>query len=212
MTLSEMTTQFVNLMNRTDLKNNTALSSTFITQAILRIQRELRVPMQEASILYTIPDTYNPVVGLAIPSDFLELIGLYVGANQEYQLQRGQLSKVKAMAVNGSGDAQQFARLGGNWIIGPSPSVGDAVLIQYYASFPALINPTDTNTLSLVAWDAVVYGALSAAADYYNDDRLDKFEKRYSQITQNLQAMADGDELTADAAVGPVYAWPDDGI
>ena len=136
MTLAEMTAQFTGLMNRTDLKNNTALASTFITQAILRIQRELRCPMQEATILYTIPTTYDPVVGLAIPSDFLELIGLFVGANQEYQLQRGEFSTVKSLAVNATstpeaispiipaGGALKFARLGGNWIIGPAPAAG----------------------------------------------------------------------------------------
>jgi hypothetical protein len=85
------------------------------------------------------------------------------------------------------------------------------VVIYYYASFPTLVNPTDTNALSLVAWDAVVYAALSAACDYYNDERAKQFDARYNQILQNLQNMADGDELTADAAVGPVYSWPDDG-
>lgn len=213
MTLNELTVQFQNLMNRTDLRNNSALCSTFITQAVLRIQRELRSPMQEASILYTIPSTYVASSGLAIPSDFLELIAITVGANQEYELTRGNLSRVKDMAVNWpEGTPQSFARLGGNWVIGPSPRVGDVVLIQYYASFPQLVNPTDTNNLFQVAWDAPLYAALSAACDYFDDQRVDKFEKRYNQILQNLQNMADGDELTADAAVAPVYPWPDDGI
>lgn len=213
MTLAELTAQFTGLMNRTDLKNNTALASTFITQAILRIQRELRAPLQEATILYTIPNTYVANTGLAIPNDLLELISINVGPNQEYELQRGAFSTVKDMAVNWpQGNPTKFTRLGGNWIIGPSPSIGDVIMIQYYASFPALVNPTDTNVLTLVAWDAPLYAALSAACDFYDDARVDKFEKRYIQILQNLQNMADGDELTADAAVGPVYAWPDDGI
>lgn len=213
MTLNELTVQFQSLMNRTDLKNNSALSATFLTQAILRIQRELRAPLQEATILYTIPNTYVPSVGLAIPNDLLELIAINVGVNQEYELQRDQFSRVKDMAVNWpAGQPTKFTRLGGNWIIGPSPSVGDVIMIQYYASFPALVNPTDTNVLTLIAWDAPLYAALSAACDFYNDERVDKFEKRYNQILQNLQNMADGDELTADAAVSPVYAWPDDGI
>jgi hypothetical protein len=212
MTLAEMTAQFMSLMNRTDLKSDTALATTFLTQAILRIQRELRVPMQEATIVYTVPSTYVPTVGLAIPNDFLELIGIFAGQYQEVQLQRTQLGLAKDMAANwAGGNTIKFARMGGNWILGPAPLVGDVLTIQYYASFPALVNPTDTNVLSLVAWDSVVYAALSAACDYYNDERVDKFEKRYNQILQNLQNMADGDELTADAAVGPVYGWPDDG-
>src|SRR5438309_1987660 len=99
MTLAELTTQFTALMNRTDLKNNASLATTFITQAILRIQRELRAPLQEATITYTIPNTYVPTVGLAIPNDFLELIGLFAGSNQEVQLQRTQLSNAKNMAA-----------------------------------------------------------------------------------------------------------------
>jgi hypothetical protein len=212
MTLGEMTTQFTNLMNRTDLRANTALSTTFITQAILRIQRELRSPMQENTIFYTVPSTYVPTVGLAIPNDFLELCGLFAGQNQEVQLQRTQLSVAKDMAANWSGgNTIKFARMGSNWILGPTPLAGDIITIQYYASFTPLVNSTDTNVLSDVAWDAVVYGAVAGACDYYNDERLDKFEKRYNQILQNLQNQADADELTADAAVGPVYAWPDDG-
>lgn len=212
MTLAEMTAQFVALMNRSDLRANTALASTFITQAILRIQRELRVPMMESTILYTIPAEYDADVGLAIPNDMLQLIGLHAGEDQEVELQRAQFSTVKRMANTGPGIPRKFCRLGGAFVLGPPPAVGDVLMIRYYASFAALVNPTDTNALSIVAWDAPVYGALAAACDFYNDDRLDKFEKRYNQILQNLQNMADGDELTADAAVGPVYAWPDDGI
>ena len=155
MTLNDLTSQFVSLMNNGLLKNNTALQTTFITQAILRIQRELRAPLQEATILYTIPSTYSATTGLAIPNDFLELIALNAGVNQEYELTRGNYSRVKDMAVNWPlGNPESFCRLGANWIIGPSPVAGDTLMIQYYASFPALVNPTDTNTLLSVAWDA----------------------------------------------------------
>jgi hypothetical protein len=142
----------------------------------------------------------------------LQLISLNAGEDQEYELQRAQLTTVKQLANSGVDIPRKFARLGGYFVLGPPPAVGDTILIRYYASFPELVNPTDTNALSVVAWDAPIYGALSAACDYYNDDRMKQFEARYNQIMQNLQAMADGDELTADAAVGPVYSWPDDGI
>lgn len=212
MTLADLTTQFQNLMNRSDLRSNTALCTTFITQAILRIQRELRCPMQEAQIAYSIPNTYVPMTGLAIPNDFLELIDLCAGPNQEVVLTRTMLGKAKSLAANyPAGCTTKFARQAGNWILGPSPRVGDVITIYYYASFPALVNPTDSNVLTTIAWDAPLYAALSAACDFYDDARVDKFEKRYTQILQNLQNMADGDELTADAALGPVYGWPNDG-
>ena len=69
------------------------------------------------------------------------------------------------------------------------------------------MNPTDTNTIASIGWDAVVYGALSAASDYYNDDRAGAFEARYKQIAQMLQEQADADELTADAAVRPALLF-----
>jgi hypothetical protein len=192
--LSQLTAQFLALMNRSDLNANPALAATFISQSIMRLQRELRVPFMEKIVRYTIPDTFDPTLGLVIPSDLLELIDINVDSDNtgyiDYPLQRVQLKEA--------------------WVLGPQPKVGSVIEIVYYAEFAPLVNGTDTNTISRIAWDAVVYGALSAAADYYNDDRSQVFEARYSQITQNLQAMADGDELTADAAVRPALLFNND--
>lgn len=213
MNLSQLTAQFVALMNRTDLSGNSVLQSTFIQQSITRIQRELRVPFMEKTIAYLIPDTYDPTRGLAIPSDLLELIDIMVDSDNDgipdYPLQRVQYKDAAAPAQY-IDVPRVFARLGGNWLIGPQPAVGRTMWLVYYAEFAPLINPTDTNTLSNIGWDAIVYGALSAACDYYNDDRSQAFEARYTQIMQNLQAMADSDELTADAAVRPALLFSND--
>jgi hypothetical protein len=71
--LSQLTAQFLALMNRSDLNANPALATTFISQSIMRLQRELRVPFMEKITRYTIPDTFDPGLGLVIPSDLLEL-------------------------------------------------------------------------------------------------------------------------------------------
>lgn len=208
MTLGEMKAQFTSLMNRTDLRNNTSLVSTFIDQAIMRIQRDLRVPMMEKSILATVGTSYN---GLSIPGDLLELIALTVDSDAdgspEYQLQRAELTTVKTLAQT-IGSPRKYARQGSKWFLGPRPAAGDRVRIDYYANFPDFASDSDSNVLSEVAWDAVVYGALSAACDYYNDERLTNFEARYTQIIKALQEQADSDELSSDAAVAPVYSWP----
>ena len=57
MNLSQLTSQFLALMNRSDLNTNTALAATFISQSIMRLQRELRVPFMEKIVRYTIPST-----------------------------------------------------------------------------------------------------------------------------------------------------------
>jgi hypothetical protein len=70
-----------------------ALITTFINQAIMRIQRELRVPFMEKQILYTIPSSYTK---LAIPSDMLELIAIMVDTDNDgildYELRRTDLN------------------------------------------------------------------------------------------------------------------------
>lgn len=206
MTLNELTAQFLAMMNRSDLRNDTALATTFINQAIMRIQRELRVPFMEKVVRYTTPSTYDNTEGLPVPSDLLELIDINVDTDgdgiQDYPLQRVQLKDAMGQSEALS-SPRVFARRGGFWVLGPAPPEGSVVEIVYYAEFSALVAPTDENILSRIAWDAVLYGALAAASDYYNDERGQLFEARYKQITQDLQSMADADELTGDAAVRP---------
>lgn len=202
------------MMNRSDLNLNTALASTFINQSVIRLQRELRVPFMEKIVRYTIPSTYDPTLGLVLPSDLLELIDLNVDTDNDgipdYPLQRVQLKEAMTRSQLSGSVPRVFARRGGYWVLGPQPAIGSIIEMVYYAEFAPLVNPTDTNTISRIAWDAVVYGALAAAADYYNDERSQVFEARYGQITKNLQDMADGDELTADAAIRPALLMSND--
>jgi hypothetical protein len=200
-------------MNRSDLNANTALASTFINQSILRLQRELRVPFMEKIVRYTIPSTYDASLGLAIPSDLLELIDINVDSDNsgliDYPLQRVQLKQAMASAQYTDVPAV-FARRGGYWVLGPRPALNAVIEIVYYAEFAPLIADTDTNTISRIAWDAVIYGALAVACDFYHDERGEVFEARYKQIGNDLQNMADGDELTADAAVRPALLMSSD--
>lgn len=213
MNLSQLTSQFLALMNRSDLNANTALASTFINQSILRLQRELRVPFMEKIVRYTIPSTYDASLGLVIPSDLLELIDLNVDSNGtgllDYPLQRVQLKEALTRAEY-TDVPKVFARRGGYWVLGPRPTTDTVIEIVYYAEFAPLINGADTNTISNIGWDAVIYGALSAACDFYNDDRGQQFEARYKQIGGDIQNMADSDELTADAAVRPALLMSND--
>lgn len=209
MNLGDLKTQFKGLLNNTVVNNNASLVSTFINQSIMRIQRELRVPFMEKQVLYSIPSDYTK---LAIPADLLELIAIMVDTDNDgildYELQRVDLTRV-VTASQLSDTPTVFARQGGSWIVGPKPTAGALVLIHYYAEFAALANDASENTALKVAWDAVLYGALSASCDYLNDERAGAYEARYKQITQQLQEQADADELTADAAVRPALYYED---
>lgn len=210
MTLGELKAQFKSLLNNTVVNNNDALVSTFINQAIMRIQRELRVPFMEKEILYTIPDDDFVV---AIPDDLLALKAILVDADgdgiNEYVLSRRDLSTV-VKASQQPGHPTVYARQGGIWVLGNTPRAGDKVLIYYYSEFEELTSDSSENTATSVAWDAVLYGALSYAADFLDDERFERYEARYTKITASLQEQSDADELTADAAIGPALQYEDE--
>jgi hypothetical protein len=210
MTKGEVKAQFLDLLNNSIVRGKPSLVETFITQAILRIQRELRVPFMEKVIEYTIPSNF---MKLAIPADLLALVSLMVDTDNDgiydYQLQRVDMGRVARASQETGVPPQIFARKGGDWLVGPRPGPGSKIEITYYASFTPLADDNASNTLTMVAWDAVVYGALSAACDYLDDDRFEKYEGRYVQIVNTLQEQADADELTADAAVRPALSYDD---
>jgi hypothetical protein len=201
------------MLNNNVVNKSDTLVSLFLNQSIMRIQRELRVPFMEKQILYTIPDTYTK---LAIPADLLELIAIMVDADNdgilEYQLRKSSLTEVVRDSEIPAQPPRRYTRQGGSWILGPKPGTGDQVLIHYYAEFAALNADTDTNTALKVAWDAVLYGALAAAYSYLKDvENRAEAEATYTQITQNLQKMADADELAADAVMAPALRLDTDG-
>lgn len=213
MTLGDLKTQFKGLLNNAVISKNDALVTTFINQAIMRLQRELRVPFMEKQILYTIPSD-GSFKKLAIPADLLELKALLVDADGdgvlEYELRRKDLTDVTRASELPGEPARIYARQGGSWVLGPMPAAGSQVLIYYYGEFAALNTDTDTNTCLKVAWDAVLYAALSAAADWLVDERASTYETRYGQITKALQDQADADELSADAVVSPALRLEED--
>jgi hypothetical protein len=206
MNLSQLTAQFQGLMNRRDLNANPSLVSTFLNQGVMRVQRELRVPAMEKSVLVTIADPYN---GLIIPNDLIELISITTTDDEYTRLDRVDIHKALRLS-NWTGHPEVYCRQGGLWVIGPSPAIGDVLRIDYYAELPALVNPTDTNVMATVAWDLIVYAALSVAGDYYVDKRTQAWEARYTQIKEQVQEQSDADELGGTSAVQPCSSYPDD--
>lgn len=225
MNLQQITTQFVGdgatqfgMMNRRDLSANSTLVTNFINLAIMRIQRELRCPAMEKWVTVTIGTPYN---GLVIPNDFLELIGIYPQADWVTRVRRDKLERATNYAQFQTDKPMIYSRQGGVWILGPAPATGDAILLGYYAELTPLVNPTDTNIISIIAWDLILYGALSEACRYYNDKRrgttvnpatgkiIDGFEGKYNEVLQNLQDMGAEDELD-EGAMQLCHSFPDD--
>lgn len=211
MTYGDLQTNFLNLLNRRDC--STSQAQTFLQMSIQRIQRELRCPAMEKIVLATIGAGY---AGLTIPSDLLELIDLIPitanggsGVTNQERLEKCDISKANMLALNVA-IPEFYARDGGVWLLGPAPSVGDTIKIKYYAELAPLVNSTDTNIMSIIAWDLIVYGALTYAGDFYTDKRTAGWEARFGQIKDDLQTQGDDDEESGAACVQPAFAYPDD--
>ena len=191
MNWGELKTHFNSVLNRRDLTST--LRDTFLKMGIARIQRELRAPMMEKTVLVTVDtDNYD---GIEIPSDYIGLVSLTV-VGLETKLQRVDLNVAELEADKGIATPRVFARRAGKWILGPKPADGEVVRIDYYGEMGTLTNDEDENTLTIIAWDLITYAALVLAAEYYLDTRLENFEKRYQTIFDEIQYQSDFDELS----------------
>ena len=202
MNYGDLKSHFDALLNRSDI--TAALTTTFIDQGIARIQRQLRTPLNENKTTYTISGTTSSIT---LPTDFLEIISLYAN---EYELQRITMKKYRELQQSAAaGKPKFFVREQQNIYLYPAPTSGDVVL-YYYGEFPALVNPTDTNQLTNVASDLVLYSALTYSADYYLDERRDLWEAKYQQFLSEIQEQANDQELNGGTQqIRPAYEYGD---
>ena len=205
MTYGELRTHFNAVLNRRDL--TTTLRDSFLQMGISKIQRELRTPLMEKSVLVTVGSDYD---GIEIPSDYIALVALSaeVGVNT-YKLQRVDLEVAKREEAKGTATPRVFSRQGGKWILGPTPAEDDVIRIDYYGEVGELSDDADENTLTIIAWDLIIYAALVLAAEYYLDKRLETFNERYMQTLSALQGQSDYDEIS-DAVMRPCITIQDD--
>lgn len=200
-----MKAQFTGLLNRRDL--TPALTKIFFDQSISRCQRDLRIPAMEKSVTATIGNLFS--AGLDVPGDLLQLISIS-DTKRAYELSRRSLAEVlKVIQQSAPGCSRVFARRVSKYLIAPLPIKGDVLRMDYYATFSPLVEDADSNVLSDVASDLIIYGALTYAATYFLDKRLAEFEARFSQIYNALDVQALRDELTGGAQVSPANCFPD---
>lgn len=204
-TYADCQTQVQTLLNRRDA--STAQIAAWVQNSIQRIQRELRCPAMEKTVAITIDSTYASNGGLLIPTDMIELIDIL--NSQGVRIKKEDITTV-LQAAKLTDVPEVYYRKGGLWILGPVPVIGDTLDLVYYGELSPLINPTDTNPITIIATDLVAYGALGYAADFFTDRRADKWEARFQQIIQDLQEQADDDELSGSAGVTPSFFYPDD--
>lgn len=179
--------QLSGLLNRNDA-TDTQLN-TFIDQAVARIQRTLRVPSMEKVQIYTIET--ETAGSLSVPNDFLALKHLYTENGTIDYVDLGTFLKT----VDAPGNVPKiYTRVQGSLLIKPTPPEDYTVTMIYYGEIPDLVNDTDTNFVTEIASDLLVYAALVFATDFFFDDRRDKFEQIAVSIFNEVQDQANAME------------------
>jgi len=202
MNYGDIKTHFEALLNRSDI--TPTLTTNFIDQGIARIQRQLRTPLNENIVTYTIT-TQTPSV--TVPTDFLEIISLYFGGAE---LNRIPVAKFRPLANNPvTGNPTVFNRQQQDLQLWPQPTSGTLTL-YYYGEFAPMVLNTDENALAAVASDLIIYAALTYAADYYLDERGQLFEDKYNQFLAEFQQQGDDQELNGGTqSIQPAYSYAD---
>lgn len=170
-----------------------AIIDSFIDQAIARIQRTLRVPPME-KMQTTTTTTVNPEI-IVLPNDFLKLKHLYISNAPIEYVDVGTFLKTQDAPGN---TPRIYTRIQGSYLLKPTPPAGLTINMVYYGEIPDLVNDTDTNFVSEIAPDLLIYAALSFAADYYIDDRKAAFEEVAQRAYGELEAQATDMEFSQE--------------
>lgn len=173
-----------------------AVIDTFIDQAVARIQRNLRVPaMEKAYITVTTEDNPGTII---LPQDFLRLKHLYISNAPIEYVDVSTFMRTQDAPGN---TPKIYTRIQGSYLLKPTPPVGLTITMIYYGEIPDLVNDTDTNFVTEIAPDLLVYTALTFAADYYIDDRKQQFADMAVLALNELQAQADEVEMAQEGLV-----------
>lgn len=179
------------LLNRNDATDEQL--NIFIDQAVGRIQRTLRVPSMERVMVTTVAeDAPNLIV---LPNDFLQLKFLYHSTGS---IAFSDFSTFQKTVDTPGYLPKIYTRVQGSFLMKPTPPVGTVINMVYYGEIPDLVADTDSNFLSEIAPDLLVYGALVYAADFFIDDRRDKFEQIATNLFNEVQAQADAIEFAQE--------------
>lgn len=179
-------------------RDDVAVSGTDWDEILLiaesNIARDLRLAVQEATT--TLNFTGRSV---DLPSDFLEPRNPFIDDNiRKFEYKTPQAIREASSWNNGRVGA--FYTLEANnsspltagsltWqmTIASPASVSSPldVVINYWARFPALVNPTDTNWLLTNHYDIYLYAALRAASEYIQEDTLeDRYQAKYDRAIE----------------------------
>ena len=149
-------------LNRSDL---TQRIPVFITLIEDRLNRILRVPEMEEVL------TFDTASTEAFPTDFLELISLYLDTDPRAYLEQVDLETLRTnYACQTTGQPQAFSLSNAQVIFGPEPDTTYSAVLTYYKKIPALSASNETNWLIVSHPSIYLWGALTMAELFIWDD------------------------------------------
>ena len=204
MNKGELRSHMLALLNRSDCTD--ALANTFLDQAIARIERTLRVPSMEQQHIYTI-DSASGVSELFMPSNLIEMVDIHADGRALVRLPSHEM--VESQKTGAIGNPIYFTRVQGVLKIHPKPTSG-SVYLNYYGEFDDLVNDSDTNSLTSIASDLIIYTALGYASDYFLDERGPLFDQKAGAFIAEIQGQADSAETSGTSQfMRPTHRFED---
>ncbi len=162
-TYSGLVASVGDFLNRADLS---AAIADFIILAEADMNRKLRVRLMQAQVTTSVSAQFATA-----PSDFAGIISMRNAVGQPITVRSSDaINDLTYQQPGNTGDITDVAVYGGAFQFYPVPPSAQAVTMTYYQRIPTLsANPTG-NWVSLTHPDIYLYGALTAAAPYLQDD------------------------------------------
>lgn len=186
-----LVTELEAFLIRTDL---TARIPTFIQLFEGRMNRLLRTPEMEETA--TTSSSSNTI---ALPTDFLQARSLYIDSDPDLVLEAMSfpaLRETYASAITSIPAA--YAIRGQTIIIGPDPDQSYTYTLSYYQKIPALTDSNQTNWLIEAHPDAYLWGTLTMAEAYLqNDERFPVWKDAWDTCLAEIQEHANAQRLPA---------------
>ena len=200
-TLGSLKTMVKTILDRQDLTSD--LLNFGIYTAFQRIQRVARLPSMEVSTTITQPAGRD---WIPVFDNMLEVKHMQI---QTGMLERKSLDYIAGLPAE-EGTPKYFARSDEIWQLHPVPASEMEITVIYYAEFNQLLTDSQTNNTIIVAFDVLLYGALSVLGELYVDERVPKWEQRFQQETAELINQASememaGSEIAVMAPEGSTY-------
>ena len=202
-TYADILGDFQVILNRDDC--TTQQAAIFFTQAMNRIQRDVKLPSMERSVTITAAGNMTYV---GVPSDLLQIIDVFTDDWYGNTVALERLSYRQLARVNTLVPPCAYARLENTIQIRGQVLNGATVNVLYYGTVTPFASSTSTNELSNACPDLLIYAALGFAADNFEHPSGPAWEARYLTILkQVMQEVADLENTGGPSVVQPFYNW-----